>query len=875
MDNAPSDIPLASQSRVREIARKVVGAPADRRREVLDAECGDDRVLRSRVELMLLKQDQIQTMAEQPKEEIPISTAAGFSGTPRIGRYLISRVLGEGGMGVVYLAEQERPRRTVALKVIRPGLLTPRLLRRFDHESETLAKLQHPGIASIFEAATHETGAGPQPYFAMELVEGKPLTLYAVENKLTLKDKLELFRKVCDAVQHAHQKGIIHRDLKPSNILVTASGQPKILDFGIARATDDSSQSPAATMRTEAGTLVGTLPYMSPEQVNDPSGVDVRSDVYTLGVILFELLAGKLPHALETHTLPEAVRIIAESEAPSLKAIDRTVPSDIATITAKAMEKDRARRYQSASDFAADIGRYLNNEPILARPPSRAYRVRKFVRRNRALVVGVSLAFVALVGGVIGTAWQAAKATTQKQIAEQEAATAKATNEFLTGMLASASPESETSGKLTVVEMIDLAADRLSDGKTSARVEIPVRTTLSTTYRALGRTQEALAQAELSHQLAVREFGADSPVELEARRNLAVVLAEAGRVEESEKLCREAIALYEKNPQKFELELAHAQAELGKYLTERGMLKESVETFRVGIAGLKKHLTDRDRNLQSAVHNYGFALVAAGNLEEGEKAVREALEMCEKQFGPDHVAVAYELNTLANTLQRMGRAEEAVALHERTLAIRRKRLPPDHPSVLTSMANVASTYISLGRQQEAIPLLREAVERQKAVQGEANPKTLTAMSNLAFALEDLKQFDESEAIMRRVVEIRRRANFEDPESWSQINNLATMLVNRGKAAEAKRLYIELFAAADGKLPPEHYARAIFRSNYGECLVMLGEYDQAEKELTESHQIIEAFFKPGHARVKKSLARIEELQRRSGKAQSPEVAAEKK
>lgn len=824
---------------------------------------------------MLLRQDQVQTMAERPKEEIPLSTAADFSGSPRIGRYAISRILGEGGMGVVYLAEQDRPKRTVALKVIRPGLLTPRLLRRFEHESETLAKLQHPGIAQIFEAATHELPSGPQPFFAMELVEGQPLTLYAIENKLTLKHKLELFRKVCDAVQHAHQKGIIHRDLKPSNILVTASGQPKILDFGIARATDDSSQSPAVTMRTEAGTLVGTLPYMSPEQVNDPSGVDVRSDVFTLGVILFELLTGKLPHALDTHTLPEAVRIISEAEAPSLKAIDRTVPSDVATITAKAMERDRARRYQSASDFSADIGRFLNNEPILARPPSRAYRVQKFVRRNRALVVGVSLTFLALVGGVIGTAWQAANATAQRQIAEQEAATAKATNEFLTGMLASASPESETSGKLTVADMIDLAADRLGDGKTSPRVEIPVRTTLSTTYRALGRTQEALAQADLSHKLALREFGIDSQVELEARRNLAVVLAESGRVEESEKLCREAIAIYEKEPQKYELELAHAQSELGKYLTERGMLQESVEMFRVGIAGLKKHLTDNDRNLQSAVHNYGYALVAAGNLEEGEKAVREALEMCEKQFGPDHVAVAYELNTLANTLQRMGRAEEAVALHERTLAIRRKRLPPDHPSVLTSMANVASTYISLGRQQEAIPLLREAVDRQKAVQGESNPKTLTAMSNLAFALEDLKQFDESEAIMRRVVEIRRRANFEDPESWSQINNLATMLVNRGKAAEAKRLYADLFAAADGKLPPEHYARAIFRNNYGECLVMLGEYDQAEKELTESHQIIEAFFKPGHARVKKSLARIEELQRRSGKAQSPEVAAEKK
>ncbi len=835
---------------------------------------------------MLLRQDQVQTMDGAPPEVPP---APDLSSGQRIGKFAISRILGEGGMGVVYLAEQERPKRTVALKVIRPGLLTPRLLRRFEHESETLAKLQHPGIASIFEAATHESAAGPQPYFAMELVEGQLLTLYAAENHLSLKEKLELFRRVCDAVQHAHQKGVIHRDLKPSNILVTGSGQPKILDFGIARATDDSSRGVGATMRTETGTLVGTLPYMSPEQVNDPSGVDVRSDVYTLGVILFELLAGKLPHALETHTLPEAVRIIAEAEAPSLKAIDRTVPSDVATITAKAMEKDRARRYQSASDLSADIGRYLNNEPILARPPSRTYRVRKFVARNRALVAGVCLTFLALAGGVIGTTWQAAEATrgrqlaetrglelaAQKQIAEQEAATAKATNEFLTGMLASASPESEQSGDLTVVEMIDLAAHRLRDGQTTPRVEIPVRTTLSNTYRALGKTQEGLKQAEMAHALAAREFGVDSQVELEARRSVAVTLAEAGNVEEAEKLCREAIAIYEKDPAKFSSELAHAQSELGKYLGERGMLKDSVEMLRIGVAGLRNHVNDTDRNLQSAVHNYGYALVAAGEFDEGEKVIREALAMCEKQFGPDHIAVAYELNTLANTLQRVGMIKESAQLHERALAIRRKRLPPDHPSVLTSMANVASTYVALGRQAEAIPLLRETVDRQKAVLGESNSKTLTAMSNLAFALEDLKQYDEAEAMMRRVVEIRRRANFDDPESWSQINNLATMLVHRGKAQEAKRLYGELFAATDGKLPAEHYARAIYRNNYGECLTALGDYALAEKELSESHAVILAFFKEGHPRVKKSSERMEQLQRLMGQTQTKEVASEKK
>ncbi|MBS0188449.1 MAG: serine/threonine protein kinase [Planctomycetes bacterium] len=874
----------ASHERVREIARKVAAAPVGERREVLDRACEGDRVLRSRVEMMLLRQDNVQTIAELPESPPPEALA-----TPgRIGHYAITRILGEGGMGVVYLAEQDRPRRTVALKVIRPGLLTPKMLRRFELESETLAKLQHPGIASIFEAATHESAYGPQPYFAMELVEGKPLTLYAFENKLDLEQRLELFRKVCDAVQHAHQKGVVHRDLKPSNILVTASGQPKILDFGIARATDNSAGPPGATLRTEAGTLVGTLPYMSPEQVHDPSSVDVRSDVYTLGVILFELLTGKLPHALDTQTLPEAVRIIAEAEAPSLRAIDRSMPSDVATITAKAMEKDRTRRYQSASDLGADIGRYLNNEPILARPPSRAYRIRKFVRRNRALVAGVSLAFLALVGGVIGTTWQAAEATRgrqlaeqrgkeleiQKQIAEREAATAKATNEFLNGMLAAASPESESSGELTVREVLDLAAARLASTEVQPRVEIPLRSTLSNTYRALGRTDDALREAKRCLDLARENMGENSVDELEARRTYAVILAENGESDEAEKLTRAAILVYEKDPAKYDRELAQARCELGRYLIDRGMAADGAEELRRGIEGLKKHVDFKDRNLQTAMHNYGAALDAAGRPQEAEKALREALAICEKQFGSDHAATAYELNTLANMLQRSGRNDEAIAIHQRTLAIRQKRLPPGHPSILTSMANLATCYVAVGRYDEAITSLRETIELQKKTLGPSHPKTLSSMNNLAFALEDTGKIEEAQATMRKVVELQRVNGFADPESWGQLNNLASLLVKLNRAAEAEKLYRELFAAAEGKLPADHIVRAIYRNNFGECLLVEGKLDEAKVELDESDRVIRAFFKPEHPRVKKSQDRIEKLVRASNEkaASTPASAA---
>src|SRR5215831_8724338 len=286
---------------------------------------------------------------------------------PSVGRYRILQLVGEGGMGVVYEAEQEHPRRIVALKVMKPGIAGPEQVRRFEHESRVLGRLQHPGIAQIYEAGTADAGFGPQHYFAMEFIRGQSLREYAQALHLNVRQRLELMIKICDAVHHAHQRGVIHRDLKPGNILVDASGQPKILDFGVARSTDSDAH---ATRQTDLGHLVGTLAYMSPEQVlGDPLELDTRSDVYALGVILYELLAGRLPYTV-SRNLPEAVQTIREEEPAPLSSIVRNYRGDIETIVAKALEKDKARRYASAAGLAADIRRYLTDEPIVARPPS-------------------------------------------------------------------------------------------------------------------------------------------------------------------------------------------------------------------------------------------------------------------------------------------------------------------------------------------------------------------------------------------------------------------------------------------------------------------------------------------------------------------------
>ncbi|MBV9267634.1 MAG: serine/threonine protein kinase, partial [Acidobacteriaceae bacterium] len=360
-------------------------------------EYASDPVLRAEIESLLRACRAAGTFLEPAS---PIAGSAPFAAPPpptTVGRYRVIRLIGEGGMGSVYEAEQEQPRRTVALKVIRAGLPTPELLWRFEQESQALGRLQHPAIAQIYEAGTADSGYGAQPYFAMEFIHGESLLEYAKAHQFDLGQRLELISKVCDAVHHAHQRGIIHRDLKPGNILVDETGQPKVLDFGIACAADRDLR---ATRQTGVGQFIGTLAYMSPEQVlADPLELDIRSDVYALGVILYELLAGRMPYTVNQQ-LPQAVQTICEEVPRPLSSINRSYRGDVETIVAKALEKDKNRRYGSAADLAADIRRYLDNRPIIARPSTAWYRARKFARRYRVPLTALALIVGSLVAGL-------------------------------------------------------------------------------------------------------------------------------------------------------------------------------------------------------------------------------------------------------------------------------------------------------------------------------------------------------------------------------------------------------------------------------------------------------------------------------------------
>ncbi len=435
-----------------------------KQRELLDAACAGDPGLRAEVESLLESDraassplDSLPEAAEILRQELGAGEAAVEPLPESIGGYRILRKLGEGGMGVVYEAEQASPRRTVALKVIQKGVVTRSLLRRFEREAEVLGQLQHPGIAQIYEAGASDT---VQPFFAMELVKGQPLLDYARAKALGTRARLDLLARICDAVDHAHQKGIIHRDLKPGNVLVDAIGQPKVLDFGIARLTEADLQT--ATLQTSTGQIVGTVPYMSPEQASgDPAALDRRTDVYSLGVILHELLTGRLPHRLEGKPLPEALRIIREEEPSRIGSFGRDFRGDIETIAGKALEKEKSRRYASAAELAADIRRHLADQPIAARPTSALYQIRKFARRNRALVSGVVIAFAALLAGTVVSVWQARVAIEQRRLADLRAD--QALLQAFRASLAAAAAALEANDPVTVEEQLETIEPRLRD----------------------------------------------------------------------------------------------------------------------------------------------------------------------------------------------------------------------------------------------------------------------------------------------------------------------------------------------------------------------------------------------------------------------------
>ncbi|HEX2341792.1 MAG TPA: serine/threonine-protein kinase, partial [Vicinamibacterales bacterium] len=714
-----------------------------------------------------------------------------------VGPYRILRLLGEGGMGTVYEAEQEHPRRTVALKVIRPGWATAEVLRRFEQESQALGRLQHPGIAQIHEAATADSGSGPQPYFAMEFIRGDSLHAYAATHHLNARQRLELMVKICDAVHHAHQRGIIHRDLKPGNILVDATGQPKILDFGVARVTDSDAY---ATRQTDVGQLIGTLAYMSPEQVlADPLELDVRSDVYALGVILYELLAGHLPYTI-SRQIPEAARAIREEDPAPLSSINRIYRGDIETIVAKSLEKEKARRYASAAELAGDLGRYLKDEPITARPPSTIYQLQKFARRHQALVWGIAAVFIVLIAGIIASTWQAARATRAEQAARAEAATATAINDFLLNDLLSqagastqAGPNTKPDPDLKVRTALDRAATRV-EGKfdTQPVVKASIHSTIANAYWELGLFTEAEQHYRRAVDLRERALGKEHPDTLAANNNLGQLYREEGKYAEAEPILA------------------------------------SVMAVRQRVLG-----ADHPDTLVTMA-NLGIVLHEQGKYAEAEPLLTKVLETERRTRGEEDQETIISMMNLGKLYSDVGKQAEAEALLSRAVTVGRRTLGEEHPRWIGAMNNLAAIYAAQGKFTEAEPIFRTLSEVQRRILGDEHPDALTVTNNLAVVCRQIGKQAEAEALLTKVMEVQHRVLGDDhPNQLATMSSLAQVYQLQGKVAEAKALLTRSLAGQRRVNGPEHLGTLNTMRLLGGIYRDEGHYGQAEALLREA------------------------------------------
>jgi serine/threonine protein kinase len=805
-----------------------IATPAERAAYLSQA-CGNDADLRQRVEAML--RDAAAADKFFGPGERALSGAALTEGPGTvIGRFKLLEKIGEGGMGVVYMAEQREPVvRKVALKIIKLGMDTRQVVARFEAERQALALMDHPNIAKVLDGGATESG---RPYFVMELVPGLPITQFCDEANLPTRDRLELILEVCSAIQHAHQKGIIHRDIKPSNILVTLHGEkpvPKVIDFGVAKATQ--GRLTEKTLFTQFQQFIGTPAYMSPEQAS-LSGLDIdtRSDIYALGVLLYELLTGRTPFdgkELLQAGLDEMRRTIREKQPPrpsnrisTLQGDDLTttakrrrtdppklihlVRGDLDWIVMKALEKDRARRYDTANGFARDIQRHLNDEPVVARPPSRLYEFQKTVRRHKFGFLAAALMGVVLLAATAISAWQAVRATRAQTEAKERLADSEAISQFLSEVFKSPSPLRD-GRSITVAETLSNATQKLEAELTNQPARrAKLQSAIGESYFGLGLFHEAIPLQEQVRDYYLAASGPESIDTLVATRWVALLYAEVGRQDEAIKMLEPVLTLSRKSLGPENPETINAMSVLAGIYDIAGRWDEALK-LRKELLVLRRKVNGPEnpitiKSMEDLATSY-IQLDQPESIQLGE----QVLALSTKVLGPQSPQTIRCTLILGSSYYTFGRRDEALKLWEQALPLEEKVNGPEHPETLKVMRNLAYAYDDFGRRDDALKLREQALAINRRINGPEHPDTIMAMEGVAISYDRAGQHDKALKLLQEAVDLSRKTvGDENPMTLNFMGSLSYILYEAGHLDEARKLGEEVLALDRKKLGAKHH-----------------------------------------------------------------------
>ena len=799
----------------------------------------------------------------------------------RIGPYRIRRLIGEGGMGLVYEAEQEEPiRRRVALKVIRVGMDTREVVARFASERQALALMSHPHIAQVFDGGATNEG---RPFFVMELVEGVPITEYADRNGLSVSARVELFIDVCRAIQHAHQKGIVHRDLKPANVLVAeVDGQPvpKVIDFGVAKAIEQRLTE--RSQYTQQGRILGTPEYMSPEQAEMSPDIDTRTDIYGLGVLLYELLTGHLPFDFRNSSYSDIQRRIRSEDPPrpstrvsaagpdtesiarrrstETAVLRRELKGDLDWIVMKALEKERSQRYAAASELAADLERSLRNEPVLASPHSPAYRLRKFARRHKFGVAAAAVIAALLLGFAITTRAQSQRIAAALQRADRERGKAERVSTFLVELFRVSDPGEGRGGNLPAREILDRGSARIAaELRAEPEVQAALMETMGRVYRNLGLYPKAASLHESALALRRTTRGDSGPEVARAMYELGHSLQLSGDLDRSETLIRDALARQRALLGQDHLDTADTLNQLGAIRQARSDFPDAEAQYAAALAVRRKLLDPADSLIAQSVRGLGTALQAQGDFDGAERLFRDALAADRRVLGPDHLQTIASQWSLASVLNRKGDKAAAERTYREVLAARRRVLGAKHPTVADSLNALAALLYERGENAGAEGSSREALAIQREVLGPAHPRLTATINNLALAVQERGDFASAEALYREALDINRKIFGEEHTlvagNW---NNLGLMFYEKGDLVAAEPLFRRTYAILSKKLGEEHADLGFSLNNLARTLHDRGDLAAAEPYYRRGLEIRRKKLPAGHVEIAASLTGLGRL-----------------